>query len=63
MWSERIRAMGNRTGGDEPTCTPLRNQTIAAGSGLGAFQNFVVVQVRRPSRKKSLVPALAERIF
>ena len=44
MWSERIRATGDRTGGDEPTCTPLRNETISAGSGLGAFQNFVVVR-------------------
>jgi hypothetical protein len=44
MWSERIRATGVHTGGDEPTCTPLRDETISAGSGLGAFQNFAVVR-------------------
>ncbi len=44
MWSERIRATGNRTGGDKATCTLLPNQTISAGSGLGAFQNFAVLR-------------------
>jgi hypothetical protein len=44
MWSERIRATGEHTGGDEPTCTLLRDPTISAGSGLGAFQNFAVVR-------------------
>lgn len=44
LWSERIRAKGDHTGGDEAACSPLRDEKIAAGKGLGAFQNFAVVR-------------------
>jgi hypothetical protein len=44
MWSERIRAKGAETGDDHAVCTLLRDSKIAAGNGLGAFQNFAVVR-------------------
>lgn len=44
LWSERIRAKGNRIGGDKSACSPLGDEKIKAGKGLGAFQNFAVMR-------------------
>jgi hypothetical protein len=44
MWSERIGAGRGKTDDDQSACTSLADSNIAAGKGLGAFQNFAVVR-------------------
>jgi hypothetical protein len=44
LWSENLRATGTDTGNDVSVCTSLDGPATAAGKGMGAFQNFVVVR-------------------